>query len=282
MTGAVRPNRFTLREVVGAATLGTALLAAALLRPAVFAFSPSLVVEWGITQRRFNAAGMSVDPWGNRWLRAPMGLHDSPLPIYSAGPNGVDDTRVYFDAQARFDENTRKMYDCVRLQQPACDLTGSCECESCTSGWAELLQLLSDLMGRSSEGPKGDDVFVRGERFERADLVFSGRLERRVALVGLILAWLLGARPFVARHRRVVAEVWRVLVMTSLPAVALTMFVSRIVRPPVTPLVLVEPEIAIALSAGAVCVIGAIALRARAPSPRPGDTPAPPGRRPPL
>jgi hypothetical protein len=270
------------REVLSACVLALALGTAVGWLRALRVVAPEVACE--LAYRRG-----TKDPWDGLWRGPPWRETGDSLARYSAGPNGIDES-VYFDLDERWPTTFPGPFAVTQSDGSPIDsfgpdtpwvvvrvaadgvtpLTSAQIVEADARRAAETTRLYADLATRSAAGPRGDDVFLRFTEGSWVMWTLSMRpIERWLALGGLALAWLLGARPLAPRHASRAIELWRVLLLASAPAVALTAIVRPIVEAlglhRSTPL-LVAPEVATSTSAALACALLATWVRATRPA----------------
>lgn len=274
---------FRHREAIAAALLLIAGGLAAGLRPGIRGLVPGLAVEvaW---------ARHELDPWGRRFLSAPPPWYENggSLATFSTGPNGIDES-VYFDHMERLPPTLhgpimvmeadgspmhvgRSPDAPLRFVRLASDgvtpLTSAQAAQVENARAAASARLFHDFAARSAAGPRGDDVFVTFSEAWIVRVLATQPVERWVGIIGLVLAWLLGSRLRATRHRSLLVEGWRVVLLASVPAVGMAAILDRAARViglEQLPLPTAVPfDFALWASAALVAVLVAVAVRVRA------------------
>jgi hypothetical protein len=206
-----------------------------------------------------------VDPWGRPWL-GPANEGIFWCPLYSVGPDGVDETRVYLEIPERRRAARDRMSAHLRhgheLTSGVVSHDATWTCSICSDIWAEQGRVEWDLVERAAAGPKGDDVFF--EPSALGDFLRShAPIEPWILAPGAALSFFLAADPRAPRSRSRAREATRVLLLAIGPA-AVFLIVGHVALDavkPVFPAWIVSPEVALTTTSVLAALVLALSLR---------------------
>jgi hypothetical protein len=216
------------------------------------------------------------DPWGRPWIGPPSALRNLRLPVYSAGPDGVDDSEIYFDTAGRLDAATDRLLAHFARDHTRTKSSGGSTCVVCSALWAAAAQVTKDALDRAAAGLAGDDVLFRGcpdpddVLSEDSALEHCLRRHARVEpwIVGLALSLFLAASPRAPRSRSPAREATRVLLLAIGPATVFLVVghVALDAVKPAFPALIVSPGVALTTTSVLASLVLALSVR---PPPRP-------------